>query len=43
MQVHFSERSNLAPQKEYKNGDNDNYQKVYAYMAQMSDNDKISS
>ena len=42
-QVRFSERGNHASQEECNNGDNNNYQKIYAYMARMSDNDKSLS
>ena len=40
MQVRFSERVNLALQNFCKNGKNNNDQKIYAYMAHMSDNDE---
>ena len=39
----FNERGNFASQKYSKDGDDDNDQKVYAYMACMSGNDEISS
>ena len=39
-QVRFNERGNCALQKECNNGDNDHYQKIYTYMAQMFANDK---
>ena len=41
-QVCFNERGNCSPQKESENGDNDNNQKIYAYMARMSVNDQSS-
>ena len=41
--VRFSERGNSASQKERDTGDNDNDQKIYAYMARMSGNDKSPS
>ena len=37
--VRFSERVNRASQKECDNGKNKNYQKIYAFMARMSDNE----
>ena len=39
----FNERGNNAKQFFPDNGDNDNDQKIYAYMARMSGNDNISS
>ena len=42
-QVRFSERGNRVLQKELDNGDNDNDQKIYLYMAQVSGNDEIPS
>ena len=42
-QVHLSERDTCAQKKECENGDNDNYQKIYAYMAWMSRNDESPS
>ena len=39
----FSERDNRASRKECKNGDNDNYQKIYASMTGMYGNDEVSS
>ena len=41
-QVRFSKRGNCASQKESENGDDDNDQNIYAYMAHMSDNDESS-
>ena len=41
-QFHLNERGNRASQKEYENGDNDNDQNIYAYMEQMSRNNKSS-
>ena len=41
--VCFNERYNCASQKDPKNGDDDNNQKMYASMSQMSDIDEISS
>ena len=43
MQVCFSEIVNLAFQKECNKGDNKNDQKIYVYMAHMSDNEEIPS
>ena len=42
-QVRFSERGNRASQKKYDSGDNYNDQKIYAYMARMSDTDDSPS
>ena len=42
-QVLLNERGNLVPQKESENGDNDNYQKIYAFMEYLSGNNKSSS
>ena len=42
-QVRFIERGNRSSQKKCENVDNDNDQKIYAYMARMSDNVKIPS
>ena len=39
----FSERGNCTLQMECDNGDNNNYQKIYASMEQMSDNNKSTS
>ena len=41
--VRFSERGNRELQKECKNGDNDNDQRKYSSMAQMSGNEKSPS
>ena len=41
--VRFNERGNYTPKKEYENGDNDNDQKIYAYMERMYGNEKIPS
>ena len=38
--INFNEMGNRVFQKESKNSDTDNYLNIYAYMAQMSDNDK---
>ena len=40
-QVRFSERGNRELQKEYDNSENNKYQKIYASMACMSDNDEF--
>ena len=37
--MRFSKRGNHESQKECNNGKNNNYQKIYAYMARMSDNE----
>ena len=42
-QVRLSERGNRTLQKECNNGDNDNDQKIYTYMACLSDNDENPS
>ena len=42
-QVRFSERGNHTLQKECENGDNDNDQKIYAYIALMYGNHEITS
>ena len=42
-QVRFSKRGKRVPQKECKNGDNDNDQNIHASMAQMSGNDESPS
>ena len=41
--VRFIERNNYASQKEYNNGENNNDQKIYGYMAHMSNNDECPS
>ena len=41
--VRFNERGNHASQKESENRENKNKQKIYAYMARMSDNDECPS
>ena len=40
-QVCFNEKGNRASQKECKNGENNNDQKIYASMARMSDNNEF--
>ena len=42
-QVHFNERGNRDLQKECKNGENNNDQIIYAFMALMSHNDECTS
>ena len=42
-QVRFNERGNFASQKESKDVDDDNDQKIYAYMARMSGNEESYS
>ena len=42
-QVKFNEKGDFESQKECDNDKNNNDQKIYAYMARMSDNDKCSS
>ena len=42
-QVRFSEIGNRASQKECDGSDNNNYQRIYTYMACMSENDECSS
>ena len=43
MNVHFNERGNCALQKKSEDSDDDNYQKIYAYMAHMSGDDESYS